>query len=169
MRVKICSALAALALSSAPALADAAWSSNLGPVVYDVDAGDYVVLMHFTPGSGAVRRTFVQGLVGNLGHRGSYTGYWIEADDGSSTTPACDITILDAEGNATRHWGRVQFQVTNSTRPRPAGARAIMAISITRPSTAAAMVRQNNQIRDVRPARHRNEKGDIPQCAIRFA
>lgn len=117
MRVKICSALAALALCSAPALGDAAWSSNLGPVVYDVDAGDHVVLMHFTPGSGAVRRTFVRGLVGNLGHRGSYTGYWVEADDGQSSTPLCDVAILDAEGNATRHWGRVQFQVTNSGLP----------------------------------------------------
>jgi len=117
MRVKICSALAALALTAAPAFGDAAWTSNLGPVVYDVDAGDAVVLMHFTRGSGAERRTFVRGLAGNLGHRGNYSGYWVEADHGPTTTPACDVAILDAEGNATFHWGRVEFQVTNSDLP----------------------------------------------------
>ncbi len=117
MRVKLCSALAVLALSAAPAFGDAAWTSNLGPVIYDVDAGDHVVLMHFTRESGAVRRTFVRGLVNNLGHRGSYSGYWVEADNGQSTTPVCDVTILDAEGNATRHWGRVEFQVTNAGLP----------------------------------------------------
>ncbi|WP_417469004.1 hypothetical protein [Maricaulis sp.] len=117
MRVKLCSALAVLALSAGPALGDAAWTSNLGPVIYDVDAADHVVLMHFTPGSGTERRTFIRGLVGHLGERGSYTGYWVETGNGQSSTPVCDVEILDAEGNATRNWGRVEFQVTSTGLP----------------------------------------------------
>ena len=117
MRVKICTALAALAMTAAPAFGDAAWTSNLGPVVYDVDAGNAVVLMHFTPGSGAVRRTFLPGLAGNLGHRGTYSGYWVEGDDTVSSTPACDVSIIDAEGNVTAHWGRVEFVVVNDGLP----------------------------------------------------
>ncbi|WP_417469003.1 hypothetical protein [Maricaulis sp.] len=107
MHKTVCLSAALLALSAAPAFADEAWSSNLGPVIYDDEIGDYAILLHY---DGAVpHHTFIRGLAGNFSTRDQFTGYWSEQEDIGSTSPACDIAIIDEFGQVTHHWGRVEI------------------------------------------------------------
>ncbi|WP_417482526.1 hypothetical protein [Maricaulis sp.] len=107
MHMKLCSALALLAASAAPALADEAWTTNLGPVIYDDEIGEYAIFLHY---DGTVpHHTFIRGLAGNFNNRGHFTGYWSEQEDVGSNSPACEVAIIDEFGTATHHWGRVDI------------------------------------------------------------
>lgn len=107
MRLKLCSALAALTVCAAPALADEAWVSNLGPVIYEDEINEYATFLHY---DGAVaHRSFIRGLAGNFDNRGHFTGYWTEQENAGSRTPTCDVAIADENGNITHHWGRVEI------------------------------------------------------------
>jgi hypothetical protein len=115
MRLKLSTALALVALAGAPALADEAWMSNLGPVIYEAEVGEYVVFLNY---DGAIaHRSFIRGLAGNYDHRGNFTGYWTEPDDATSSTPVCDVAIVDENGMATHHWGRLEINFLSPSFP----------------------------------------------------
>tara|TARA_R110000868_G_scaffold51823_10_gene163884 strand:- start:6546 stop:7019 length:474 start_codon:yes stop_codon:yes gene_type:complete len=107
MRNTLCLTAALLALAAAPALADEAWVTNLGPVIYEDEINEYAVFLHY---DGAVaHRTFIRGLAGNFDNRGHFSGYWTEVERAGSRTPACDVAVADENGAITHHWGRVEI------------------------------------------------------------
>tara|TARA_R110000868_G_scaffold57591_2_gene177842 strand:+ start:76195 stop:76668 length:474 start_codon:yes stop_codon:yes gene_type:complete len=107
MRRKLSTALALFALAGAPALADEAWVTGLGPVIYEDEIGEYAVFLHY---DGAIaHRTYIRGLAGNFDNRGHFTGYWTELENSGSRTPTCDVAVADENGSITHHWGRVEI------------------------------------------------------------
>lgn len=107
MRRTLCLTAALTALAGAPALADEAWVTNLGPVIYEDEIGEYAVFLHYD--GPVAHRTYIRGLAGNFDHRGDFTGYWTEVERAGSQTPACDVAVADENGAITHHWGRVEI------------------------------------------------------------
>lgn len=101
--MRLCLALAATLLA-APALADEAWVSNYGPVIWETDIGDTAVFLLDESAQGRGRtRLLVPGLVLDMGGpRGAYSGVWI-ADAGE--TPCASEMIDPVAGTKTPHWG----------------------------------------------------------------
>lgn len=99
----------AASLTAAPALADEAWTTNYGPMIWETDIGDTAVFLldELAQGHG-LTRFLVPGLVLDMnGPRGAYTGIWI-ADSGESP---CAADMIDpVTGAKSPHWGT--FQIT---------------------------------------------------------
>ncbi|MEQ9506179.1 MAG: hypothetical protein RLO80_07885 [Hyphomonas sp.] len=103
--------LAALALAATlplAALADEVWSLPSGnQIVYDRDTGDTAVLS-YKPEQGLENGwIFMPGLAGVYEGRGTYKGYWVEADGAGE---ACPAALVDAEGNTWNRWGLIEIK-----------------------------------------------------------
>ena len=99
----------AAVVAAAPALADEAWETNLGFVVWETTLGPDAVLRLFAGEgtSGPVIRMAVPGLGDDmLGGRGSYTGVWTASE---GDVP-CVTEMIDSFGGKTRYWG--SFTIT---------------------------------------------------------
>lgn len=98
-------ALLAAPIFAAPALADEAWETNLGYVIWEDTQGDDAILRLFTGEgtSGPETRMIVPGLGADMGGgRGSYHGVWVSVD---SDVP-CATQMIDPVSNAkTPYWG----------------------------------------------------------------
>lgn len=106
--MRLCLALAASMLA-APALADEAWVSNYGPVIWETDIGENAVFLLDETAQGHGRtRLVVPGLVLYVnGPRGAYSGVWI-ADSGEAP---CTTEMIDpVTGAKSPHWGT--FMIT---------------------------------------------------------
>lgn len=100
-------AIAAAAALATPVHADETWTSAVGLIEWEREAGDAAVFKFDTPGHTGVTRLFVPGLVADtMGGRDTYSGYW--TDDSGRATCAAELT--DPLGTRTRSWGR--FEIT---------------------------------------------------------
>lgn len=108
MRLVSAAALAATLLAAAPALADEAWYSDAGQIIYAEDIDTYGVLL-LTQADGIERLFFVRDLAGNFDDRiGYFDGYWVSSGaTGKSTGEACPFSIIAANGETYDSWGRV--------------------------------------------------------------
>ena len=96
-----------VSLSAAPLLADEAWDSNFGPVIWEADFGDTAVLMLEDTESGRIVRLYVDGLAADvMGGRGAYQGIWIA----SAGDEACTVQVVGPDGFKSNQWG--QFVIT---------------------------------------------------------
>jgi hypothetical protein len=96
-------AIAAALAASLPSFADEVWSLPSGnQIVYERDAGTTAILSYKAEVGLDQGLIFVPGLGGNYDNRGTFRGYWTEADD---TGPACAAAIVDAEGKTWKRWG----------------------------------------------------------------
>ena len=105
--------LAVIAAFPAIALADEVWSSNVGEIFYEKDAGSTAIFQYPTPGkANSKRRLFINRYVldGN-GKRGTYFGYW--TDDNNNI--GCEASVTDELGNKTNAFGRLTIKFTNET------------------------------------------------------
>ncbi|MGB3626498.1 MAG: hypothetical protein WA989_11740 [Henriciella sp.] len=111
-------AIIAMSLA-APALADEAWSTEIGEVIYDHDTSEgHAVLTYPIEGSEMRGIAYVDDLAGEVEGRTAYTGVWIEPDDSGSET--CAYAIADPEtGEPRRTWG--QFEMVFIKPDYPAG------------------------------------------------
>lgn len=110
--------LAALALAAAlplAAAADEVWSLPSGnQIVYESDVGSTAVLS-YKPEQGLEDGfIFVPGLGGAYEGRGTYKGYWVEAE---SAGDACPAALVDAEGNTWGRWGLIEIKFAKPTYP----------------------------------------------------
>ena len=102
-------AAAMVASLTAPALADEAWVSNAGTVIYLEDVGTTAVLQQFHPRYGELR-VYVPGLGGNYDDRvGLFAGYWIAVDP-SRADWSCDVSVVMEDGHVSNVWGRVNIE-----------------------------------------------------------
>lgn len=109
---------AALMIGAAmPAIADEAWSTEIGEVIYDheTDQG-HAVLTYPIEGSEVRGIAYVDDLAGQYEGRTAYTGVWIEPDDSGSET--CAYAITDPEtGEPRRTWGQFEMVFTEPDYP----------------------------------------------------
>ena len=117
MRYAVQSLIAFLALA-APAVADEAWSTQLGEVFWESDAGDTAVLaLHVDTKEDAVGETvrfYIVGLSADvMGGRGAYSGYWTSTSD----EPLCDAGLTDSSGKVTHAWGRIDMTSVSDAFP----------------------------------------------------
>jgi len=103
--------LAALALLTAPALADEAWINPAGELIYEADLGHLAVLsfpITATPlaqaGGEPRANVYFPGLGGNFDNRSIHDGYW--AMPGS---PTCTASLTTPDGITTQNWGRARI------------------------------------------------------------
>lgn len=106
-----------VALATAPALADEAWETNLGFVVWEDTLGPDAVLRLYSGGEtdGPVIRMVVPGLgTDTTGGRGAYRGVWVASD----SDVACPTEMLDPLGGGkTRFWGSFVLTFVGPTFP----------------------------------------------------
>tara|TARA_R110002072_G_scaffold116606_3_gene247183 strand:- start:796 stop:1221 length:426 start_codon:yes stop_codon:yes gene_type:complete len=114
MRIVSAAALAGALLAGAPALADEAWTSNTGTVIYESEIDGYAVLSLNHPAG--QRTIYIADLAENYDARtGYFTGYWVTAaqDVAPKAHDACPVTILAADGDAYDTWGQVMIEFTS--------------------------------------------------------
>lgn len=100
----------AAALVPFPVLADEAWTTPFGNVIYEKDIGDTAIF--FTDYRGDDTRLYFPGLAGQLDDRGSHQGYWITSGDGP-----CSAELAGPDGTSSNDWGRMMITFDNSTFP----------------------------------------------------
>lgn len=66
----------AACLAAAPALADEAWRSDMGDIVY-LDKRDGAAILTFTNVDASLATLIVPGLAGNYDRRGTHPAFWI--------------------------------------------------------------------------------------------
>jgi hypothetical protein len=102
------SAAAALAAAPLAALADEVWALPSGnQIVYERDAGTTAILSYKPEVGLDAGFIFVPGLGGKYEGRGTYQGYWVEAE---GTGPACAAGLTDAEGKTWTRWGAMEVK-----------------------------------------------------------
>ena len=107
---------ALLATIGSAALADEAWVSNAGTVIYLEDQGETAVLQQFHPRYGELR-VYVRGLGGNYSNRnGVFPGYWIAVSPGQAGW-TCDVSVQMEDGRTSNVWGRVELTFTTGGFP----------------------------------------------------
>lgn len=112
MFVRIAAGLALAGLSAAAVGADEAWTSDLGPVVYETDIGETAVfsLTHVDTGG---QRIYLPFLATSLDARvGLYEGYWIASDTQRMEAHhgRCEAGLVTADGQTSWHWGRILLE-----------------------------------------------------------
>ena len=103
MRASLFTALA-LSVVAAPAVADEAWQTNMGPIIWEQTMGPDAVLRLYSGDdeSQVDVRMIVPGLGDDMmGGRGTYTGLWV-AYDGDV---ACSVEMVDPLGGKSAYWG----------------------------------------------------------------
>jgi len=99
----ILTALAATLLAAAPALADEAWTSGYGPIIWEADIGETAVLRLDETGSGSVIHFLVPGLARDVsGGRGTYQGLWIASQ---GEVPCLTDMVDPLTGAKSPYWG----------------------------------------------------------------
>lgn len=103
---------AALALLPVTAVADEAWDTIAGQIIYEEDLG-LVAVFSFpyaavfpgeVPEFAQDRATlYFPGLGGNFDRRSIHDGYWIVQG-----APACSATLTTANGVSSQRWGRAR-------------------------------------------------------------
>ncbi len=92
------------------ALADEVWTSpQMGTIVYEADQGLVAILS--MPGShpGSNVYLYVEGMGGNYGNIGTYSGYWIEKAPGD-----CATERTGADGRMSDNWGLLEITLQAS-------------------------------------------------------
>lgn len=113
---RLLAALSALpVLTVGTASADEVWTTVIGEVIYESEAGAYAILSFPTEKEGYRGLAFVDGLAGNYDSRFDFTGYWTES--GNENTPECDVAITDETGVTTKKWGRLNMYFVDEAFP----------------------------------------------------
>ena len=104
--------LAVIAVFPAMALADEAWTSNVGDISWEDSVNNTAVFLYATPSvTNGKTRLFIRNLVPDTnGTRGTYTGYW--TDD--SNRELCEASLTDPKGTLTHRWGRLSIKFEKS-------------------------------------------------------
>ncbi|MCP3970256.1 MAG: hypothetical protein GY717_08065 [Rhodobacteraceae bacterium] len=89
---------AGLIAAATPVLADEAWTTTFGDVIYEADVGDTAVLLVDDPSDRG--RLYFPGLAGNSSDRSTHFGYWIAEDEGT-----CDAALTGIDGMKSSTWG----------------------------------------------------------------
>ncbi len=101
-------AVFSLVFATAPAIADEAWTSQVGDIIYerDLENGMAVLSYPLDPEDPARGEAFIFGLAGEFEGRGRYDGVWIVAGEGEG----CEVSIAHPEtGEPVHYWGRVEL------------------------------------------------------------
>ena len=96
MKQLLLSALTALTIAS-KSVADEAWTTMSGDVIYLADHGDTAILQQFDHGDEV--RFYFPGLGGNFNERSVHQGFWV------SETGGCGATMMGPDGFSGRLWG----------------------------------------------------------------
>lgn len=114
MRRTIFASLALTAAAALPAAnADEVWSTKVGDIIYEDEIGDFAVLSIPSNAQGDRAKAFILGLAGNYDQRYRFEGYWTWPE-GDAT---CAVSIVDAEGNTSDHWGRIKIHFISPAYP----------------------------------------------------
>lgn len=115
--LKYIAAAAICAVFAAPVIADEAWSSEIGDIIYERDLESGEAVLSYPFGEGDARGfAYVEGLAGKYEGRGAFTGVWIESD--ITEGEACNVSIADPEtGEARNNWGRLDIVFTEPDFP----------------------------------------------------
>lgn len=109
---------AAFCLTAAPALADEAWDTGFGRLIWETDIGDTAVLLLDDQGRDRSVRMFVPGLPAHvMGGRGYYEGIWIASQKDGAQGPGCGLAMIDPMGGASTEWGTFQITFVNEEFP----------------------------------------------------
>lgn len=132
MRSLVFPALAAGLLAAFPALADEAWDSDAGEIIYAEDIDNHAVLL-LTQADGIERRFFIRDLAGNYDDRiGMFDGYWVASSmPGKTTGDPCPFSIIAANGEVYDTWGQVVVEFDSPA--FPSGFTAISGICLEPP------------------------------------
>ncbi len=97
--------LAVFGTLPAAVLADEAWTSNVGNIVWEEDVNNTAIFLYKTPSTTEGKtRLFIRNLVPDTaGRRGTYSGYWTDDSKGE----LCEAYLTDPKGTETRRWGRM--------------------------------------------------------------
>jgi len=98
----IATALASVVmLSTAPAMADETWITDMGIVAWDDTLGETAVLV-LNANNGLTLRAYVPGLGRDMmGGRGTYHGYWLS----TGGDERCDVMMTAPDGEKSNYWG----------------------------------------------------------------
>ncbi len=114
MRRTLLASFAAAAAAILPtAHADEVWSTKVGNIVYQDEVGEFAVLTIPANAQGDTAQAFIYGLAGNYDDRYRFEGYWTQPDGPAS----CAVEIVDAEGNSSANWGRLQLDFVTPAFP----------------------------------------------------
>jgi hypothetical protein len=118
MRSLVFPALAAGLLAASPAIADEAWDSDAGEIIYAEDLEIHAVFL-LTQADGIERRFFIRDLAGNYDDRiGWFDGYWVASNmPGKTTGDPCPFSIIAANGEAYDTWGQVAISFDSPVFP----------------------------------------------------
>lgn len=99
------------ALTARPTMADEVWTTEEFDVVYQEDRNETAIWTYGDDNnSGTI---FIDGLGGVFTGRGSYTGYWTQAN----SSLRCDTFREGADGEPTYHWGRFEISFLDADFP----------------------------------------------------
>ncbi|MFC7291793.1 hypothetical protein [Hirschia litorea] len=111
--------ISAVALTSvffSTAHADEVWKTEIGNVIYADEINEYAVLHFPTMRENVMGIAYIKDLAGNYDNRDhTFEGYWVEPIAGAST--ACEVGIVDAQGDTYRSWGRLKLIFTETAFP----------------------------------------------------
>lgn len=97
-------------LAPVAAIADEAWTTSFGDVIYETDIGDTAIFL--LQNSEVPGRMYFPGLAGSLEDRGSHLGYWIGQGEGF-----CDASLTGIDGMTSKNWGSVMLTFDRPTFP----------------------------------------------------
>ncbi|MEQ8557780.1 MAG: hypothetical protein RIB03_05640 [Henriciella sp.] len=91
------------------AVADEAWDTEIGEVIYDHDTDEgHAVLTYPIEGSDVRGIGYIEGLAGQTTGRQAYAGLWVEPDGTGSER--CPYAIADPETGEPRWtWGQIEM------------------------------------------------------------
>lgn len=102
---------AVLSVSSQVAVADEAWNSNVGRIVYADELGPTAVFAYGPQEDPGV--IYLLGLAKVYQNRGTYDGYWAK----TKSEVECTTERPGIYGKMTRYWGRFQVRFIDKNFP----------------------------------------------------
>lgn len=110
--MRMLTTLALAGLLALPAVADEAWKTDFGQVIWEKDY-DGGAIFRVETANGKFARFYIDGLAADDMARGHYTGYWINTADEAM----CKAGLTGPDGTASRTWGRLSLTFIEPTFP----------------------------------------------------